>query len=570
MSSEWRFQESIGAGFTEELAETVDTVNESLEDVEDALEFAEELLQTLASVSNVTGNPLQALISSLLEVIEGFIEDFTQPNTVHSITIPLSGVQNTIENIQNIERQIEGVEGASRQQLLQAQNVLAQRFDLIPDGTSSSVGDGLIEGIIQINQFLNNVTDVQGLGGNHRIFMELFKSLYDAGDPNRPQFTQEDTVAGILIVYGSSNPLEAIRQALAIGDIFRDVNNIPTVQSLPVPQNVKGKLIGAQSANAADRKQDVVIPGSGAVTDGGSTVQFDLGNDVREEYAAKLRWDNPELSPKPELFDDIDITKIHVFHKKGGKIQPEDLGQIEDNENLNKKVVAYENIPIVPSSIESIDSAVIDGIELDDTEHYFAVGYTVKTSKTIRKDGEAQTFEEPIEPTFATLSNQVRINPRERVGGSKTSASTPPDWNMLSVPATAIPPAYDMLVEAEQFIENTQDVYNDVRNEYADLLELLGDDIPTDFINAIQTRINRILYLIDALEGGIWIGTFQGVGGKRRIVESYGELLTEGGSEAPPFRTGTEFTGAISFVTGSSVNADAVTTLIDTINAVAS
>lgn len=89
---------------------------------------------------------------------------------------------------------------------------------------------------------------VSGTGGNAGFYRAFLESLFDAGDPNRPQFVnQSDAVTMTVIMAGAASYASAAHAASVIDQLIRPVGSGGGAggRILPIPQNVAARPVTA-------------------------------------------------------------------------------------------------------------------------------------------------------------------------------------------------------------------------------------------------------------------------------------------------------------------------------------
>lgn len=401
--------------------------------------------------------------------------------------------------------------------------------------------------------------ELLGDGGNYGVYRKFVESLFDKGDYSRPAFSNDAYVAGGILLIGAPNYLSVLRAILNLSRFLGDIFPTPLDRyQMPVPQNVKAKPIAVPRAVALGTED--VLDIAGFAVPQSPTVRTLIMQAPRppDEYAVRLSWD-----PTPVVQFDLKfssagpisyrILATHIFVNQNGRIEKAD--------DLSLREVSKINTPGVSStsaSVASLQTAVALSVPVSSiivrgfdptADYYFSVGYTVE----MRLGKDVEVFE----PTFETLSAQVRVNLSQQAPYKKFVEGRIPDWVAINSPLAAIPEVQDVIAEVQALIDAVSATYAGYRNEASELIGLAESAL-----GAISRKLDELAALVGSLASrrdalvssnvGAYASVFSGQGGVPYLMKTVGTLLLDRSVEnRPPFDVGDEPVAALIFVAGS-------------------
>jgi hypothetical protein len=401
--------------------------------------------------------------------------------------------------------------------------------------------------------------DLLGDGGNYGLYRKFVESLFDAGDYSRPMFSNDAYVAGGILLIGAPNYLSVLRDVLNLSRFFGVSFPTPMDQyRMPVPQNVKARPIAVPRARSIGDEE--VLSLAGIPVPQGATVRTLIMQRPSPpgEYAVRLFWD-----PTPVVKFDLSfsasgpvsyrIVSTHIFVSRSVRIKNSDDLSLREVKRIDVPG-GVARIPIAGavSASTPLHSIIVHGFDPSD-DYYFSVGFSVE----ITMGSDTAVFP----PTFATLSNQVRVNLRQQAPYKKFVEGRVPDWIAINNPLSFAPGVQDLIAKIQAVIDAVSSTYAGYRNEAASLLESTENAI-----RAIRDQLDELLDLLGSLESmlaglltsdiGAYATVFAGQGGVPYMMRTVGDLLLNKSVEnRPPFDRGDESVAALIFVAGSETAA---------------
>lgn len=373
-------------------------------------------------------------------------------------------------------------------------------------------------------------------GGNAGFLNTVITSLYDQGDANRPQFNSDrDYVAGIVLLAGTNVDLLALLDAIMrLGLIFGG-RNFP---NFPRPQNLRAITRGGitpRTISNGTSDGTVYISLAWDPPPFPITSLTDLGGmNFRPVRYAILRGRNAtalfNAKHVLEVFPTPDLTE----GRRAGDIEVIKEGRYDATR------VGYEDR--------------ITGVNAGDT-FYYAVAWQLQAfgaDEEIREYTGAS--DEKILP-YGILSNIARASLNTHIGAGQR-----PDWTRTSSLREVVPPVAAVLDRIMQIIRSLASRIIGASQATEELLQFIENEINkyTSIAERILNEVERLLYLLQPMDVGIYAHIFYGQGGNQFLIQDLGtNLFNRNDPNAPPFWEGDEYvTGYVFMAGGRNPNVD--------------
>jgi len=363
---------------------------------------------------------------------------------------------------------------------------------------------------------------VGGTRGNSGFFNTFVQTLSDVRDLNRPQyFSPNDYVAMTVLMFGADTFSETLQFAQAFNRIFQPTsNNDLTSRTVPVPQNVRAKVIAAPNST---------------------------------KIGVRLDWDRPPKVFQPLFFPGVSLTpvKYAIIRCTDPKLaqsassvldffSTQDLvkGLTSDDEAKSAEVIAVGN---------AINYAYIDTADLDASVTY---SYCVAWQVSSTENNVTTTL------PYDRVSNVVRT--RARVPAPPT-VGYPPDWEARGSVISLIP---DLAVQVRTLLERIR-VLADRKTggpveALTNTLEMLEQNV-TRFatqISQLNAQAKRLNAMFNVPLPSLHATSIAGVGGNAFLMGELAKRLNDKTDpNRPPFDQN-EYVMGICIVAGGPRQAD--------------
>lgn len=345
-------------------------------------------------------------------------------------------------------------------------------------------------------------------GGTFGLYRAIVDSLYDVDDANRPDYDQDAYVGCAVFLYGAPTISDFINAATRASILFEAGSSTGpqtpvTGYQIPVPRELKVR-------ESKPGQYDVRFAPRG--------VQFARGG----------------------VGVAVTIESTTIYRKYGTRItQDEDLAQYA--------VVTLDN---------NARSADIPVSELC----YVCAAHTVLISEL--KPGGASVR---LEPSYEYLSDQVRVAANTHTRRSTTGGRLP-DWFMLGSISEVLPPISRVLAELTYVLDTALNATTASKSFLASLRAGLAarERALATWLLAIERALAPLTLLSD-LPAGLYVTSFDGVGGNAALLEGLRSAFSSNNTTLPPFRTGEEYVGGYVVVVAGTA-ADPVKRTIATLS----
>jgi len=372
---------------------------------------------------------------------------------------------------------------------------------------------------------------VGGTRGNSGFFNTFVQTLSDVRDINRPQyFSPNDYVAMTVLMFGSNTFSDALKFAQAFNRIFKPTNNNDlTARTIPVPQNVRIKVIAVPSSTNIgvrldwDRPPKVFQP------------LFFPGVSIRPVKYAIIRCTDPKLAQSASSVLDFFSTQVLV------------KGLTSDDDAKSAVVIAVG---------AATTYAYIDTSELDATVSY---SYCVAWQVEITENNATTT------QPYDRVSNVVRTRVR---APAPPTIGYPPDWEARGSVISLIP---DLAVQVRTLLERIR-VLADRKTggpteALTNTLEMLEQNVSrfAAQISQLNAQAKRLSAMFDTALPSLHATAIEGIGGNAFLMGELGKRLNDKTDpNRPPFDSN-EYVMGVCIVAGGPRKAD-IQPIIDFLN----
>ena len=470
------------------------TLTDIIQNIKDAVSVLTSILETILNVVPSFTDPLAALLKALIDELKSVVEGFLEDYGAYSLFVPVGRkLQTNFYGLGNIEPSWAGELG-------------------IFGGDTSQVDPANPE----LNEFLVQANRYNG--GNAGFFKTVVDSLYDEGDPNRPQFIDdEDYVGGMVLLLGTEfDVLGLLDDMWTLNGVFTGPDTTPKT---PRPKNLKARTIEGVS---------------------------------NEQFSALLTWDAPE-------------TPIWALPDLGGMVLMPERYAVFRGKNTTQVLTAANVVDLMGKRDVSVGDVFLDGqmeviheSEYDitvasyldediptgpDDAFYYAVAWKLKAYGA----NEPITENTGKELDYWQISNIARVVPYPTL-----PASTPPDWRRTSSVADLFPAFASLLrklvAQIEAFSTKLTSPADALRN-YVDFLknEILRYE---SIVNSILDDVARMKSLFKLPQAGVYVRTFKGRGGNDFFITDMANSFLPSEPTRPPFDRGTEYVTGVVIMTG--------------------
>lgn len=425
--------------------------NQVLGGVRDALTVAQTFVTTISV------DPLEEAIRALVDQVNTLLDQLTQDTACHAIIVP-------------IQKNYSG-------SLLDIGNVLTNvsyspNFDdLVEEG---SYAERVVPSIApETIDFINTSPSAQG--GNRGFWSALWGSTKDRGDPNRPRFTQDFAVSGVVLIFGSGklstiNQISAALYALFRFGIFSD----NTGNTQPVAQNFRAMAVP-------------VLERSGAANQNRIGVQLDW--DPIPPVRINSLYDPSASIVVDEILivrsTDAGAREVFNWHSIFPNEPSDTLTDLPKSGTM-KVIARMRNDGFIRRYVDSSPDLK------EDTVYYYGIALR---SYSQDKKSAANPSPPKIRQPVSGFSAMRRVYYTRRV--NTTRGSTPPDWFATPSLVQLFPIVEDILGTARLWVANllSRSVTN---NGITNILQQLIDQT-TRLLAQLQAVVDKMKQLSELL-----------------------------------------------------------------------
>lgn len=483
------------------------------------LKTAVEILAAL----DVSGlNPAQLIIKAAVEAIQQAIKSLLEDSGVYVLLVPVRR-QVVISPLVESALAAVGLPGLPPGQI----SPTVAKMTAVDAGTA-------------LSSFLFNSSSADG--GNAGFLRTVVESIDDPGDAGRPQFGENDAVAGFYILAGAADFSKLLGLTSTLNALFATKRSGSSldVPDLPVPQNLRVKAVpGPDGKVTALLEWDTQLPLVKVPTLGDTVVQV-------TEFCV-IRSKTPSLLSRFTVQEVFGSGNLSVGKKIG----------VGDDEI---EVIAVEEY--VGTGLRS---NYYDTSELEAGKpYYYTVGYNMSVGSAIDiAQGSAQDV------GFRRLSNAAKLYYTGRA--ERSGAGTAPDWIRTPSVVDLLPDVSGLIRQLLAFLEQmggTTSGFGDMLRGYAKFLEQEIENFQ-GLVDAVAGQIDKLTALTSVpTDVGVYFKPFGGVGGVEYMIRDLASALSDSTDDGrPPFDSGDEFVTGIVVLAGAPTEAGlvGVKTMIDTL-----
>ena len=458
-----KLQDVVPKEVPEAINQAVSTIESFISAYTAALSVAKKVTGIVSTSANIIDTALAQLVTALKNLVQSLLYS----RYIHVLFVPIPKVLPASNALTSIPKT-----------LLDTANVIGADYTKVADALSSGANSSY-------TQLATAPT-----GGNAAFFRTVSESLFDEKDSNRPNYPAEDAaIACAVVMTGAASVTELLNASTAFNRLFRPTINMAT-RVVPIPQNVKAKLVGAANV--------------------------------------KLDWDAPTPVFTSPYFPIIVMrvvkyAVIRTTNKDG--MSARSVLDIFTTNNLTQGLIDGESKVLAvgaPSNNSYVDGEVLDS----NKTYYYCVAWQVSVQ---------ETNETTILP-WGAISAMRQINPKKP---SSTTSGTPPDWQALKSPIEIFPVLGQQL---ERLLAEVESIATRRVSTYSNIVTTAADGV----LASLQELTNRLhdltlklaTFSATALSDlpGIYSTAFLGQGGTTFLLGELSNLLTNKSDDGrPPF-----------------------------------
>ena len=363
---------------------------------------------------------------------------------------------------------------------------------------------------------------VAGSGGNAGFYRAFLESLFDAGDPNRPQFVrQSDAVTMIVIMSGASSYAAVAHAASIFDQLVKPPGPIGGAggRVIPVPQNVVTKPVSAASGG---------------------------------RIAVQISWDPPPAVITLPYFPGLSLSiRRYAVIRMTKASAPATRGVLDlfQTQSLTEGMASRDAVVVAIGS--GLNSRFLDPSPPSDPASplYYCVAWEVEIA----------------EPSGSTVMPFDQVSGVAKVAATApppTHAGAPPDWITVGRALGAFPElenaARRLLAQVGSIVGGSPSPVSrlssalGVAATMADRLSARADDLMTD-VTRLQASLSRPAPSIHAIQ------VTSGTGGNAFLAAELARRLEDVSDPSrPPFDSG-EYVCGVCIVAGAPRLADLAT-----------
>lgn len=336
-------------------------------------------------------------------------------------------------------------------------------------------------------------------GGNRSFFSSFVTTLNDVYDVNRPQYNDPtDAVTMTVMLLGAASFTQLVETAAAFNRVFKPAGNGDlTSRAVPVPQNVRTRVIGLPTAKTIGVRLDW-----DPAQDSYSSPYFPSVDMQVLKYAV-IRTTDPSAMNTTNVLDYFSTQNLTT-------------GLVSDDAAKSSKVIAI-GTGSNSSYVDDDDSLTADKV------YYYCVAWQVQVN-------ERGT---PTVMKWDRISNVVKTRVR---AVSPSQQGIPPDWVAYGSMIDLVP---DVAVQVETLIEEVRVIgarnAGGASSSVLNGINLLEKNV-AEFaarIDQLNARAQRLGAIFTSSIPGLYTTQITGVGGNALLI---GELANRLEDKSDPNR----------------------------------
>ena len=371
------------------------------------------------------------------------------------------------------------------------------------------------------------------LGGNAHVLKTISEALFDAGDANRPRFGSTATFGYALFLAGSSNVSDLLSVAsyfdrLIGGSVSSNHVGSSRGMSHVVPQGVRVSPSGRN--NFAIIEWDLVSASVALGSYDSATVYVNKyavirSTDLRARGARSVQ----DLFPTSELTEGL----TGVYGAKVLKVAAYDgvVTRYVDSETLNPATTYYYHVALSTR----VDPSIMP----------------VPDQSGVLSEEAAAGQAEPQVIGFGPLSSAVQFRkPARRDDYGGRGLSKAPDFIRTPSVVALVPPLNGIIDYIQTYLTSLGSRIQNAATRNQQLIDFLDSEIRRygliiDQINAKLTQLQSF-FATPSFPAGIYGTLRSGTGSATSFIADIAAALADDSDEnAPPFRSGDEFTTGV-------------------------
>lgn len=478
----------IGRILPPELVQVASALTNITNLISQEAQVAQEAITAINTLTTSNQSPLDIVVNTLIQAAQDLVESLLQVGKVQMIYIPIP---------KKFAEQGRALLPADLQELV-------DRFNI----DSSQLNNSILDTSAQ-NSYLQSV---QSDLGNAGFYNRFILSLIDNFDINRPQYLKAtDYVACVTFLAGSSSYVELIKTVMLFDRLFRTQRDDFASRSLPTPQNLRGKVIGAPASN---------------------------------RIGVRLEWDVQPKNFSPMYFPvTMGINRVAVIRSTNPKaLSAMTITDLFETENLTEGLTSADDQTKVLRIMSGLNTSFVDddsNLNSTDTYYYFI------TWEVLVSEGKTQGF-----VPWYKLSNGVKIRKKEPLPSHN---STPPDWYALPSVIDFFPEIATTLRIFIEELKTFSDKNKNINTGIKSALTMFTQTV-TNYqskVKLLNDQLNRVQNLLANTHAGIYTTSFAGEGGNALLVSELGKrLFDKTDSTRPPFDSDEFVVGAVLVIGG--------------------
>lgn len=358
--------------------------------------------------------------------------------------------------------------------------------------------------------------------GNRGFYRQVLESITDVGDPSRPAFEDDDYIGCQVLLVGEGSLAKALTAARVFDRLFSANKDTFSSRMVPVPQNLKARVIGMPTGPAV---------------------------------GVRLDWDAlaPTHSPKyyPISFSPKRIAIIRSTNKQ--IVSASTVTDLFGTSLLKKGLKSPDTLSEVVAVLSPGNASYVDTAALDtNTVYYYATAVEVTA----------------VETTTTTVIPFERLSNVAKVVGTTIQPAPPsqkPDWVATPSPVELLPALASVLTSVKEQLDilaNRQNSLNTTLTLQKDLLQQAVTK-HTNKINLIRQQVATLSATLEASQG-VYHAAFTGQGGMNLFTETLYSLLFDTTDTTRPPYDGNQFVlGLVVLYGGKQVDIQPIHDLLE-------
>lgn len=335
--------------------------------------------------------------------------------------------------------------------------------------------------------------------GNRGFYRQVLESITDAGDAGRPTFEDDDYIGYQVLLVGEGSLAKSLTAARVFDRIFSSNKDTFSSRIVPVPQNLKARIIGMPSGPSV---------------------------------GVRLDWDAlaPTHSPKyyPISFSPKRIAVIRSTNKQ--IVSASTVTDLFGTSALKKGLKSPDTLSEVVAILSPGNVSYVDSVTLDTSTVYY---YTTAVEVSA------------VETTTTTTLPFERLSNVSKVVGTAIQPAPPsqkPDWVATPSPVELLPAVASILLSVKEQLNILANRQNSLSTTLALQKDLLKQTIEKhrNKANLIRRQLATLSATLEASQG-IYHAAFTGQGGMNLFTESLYSLLFDTEDPTRPPYDGNQF-----------------------------